>query len=116
MCNKMLLSAFLIPLPRFSCIYWLIHFNPRKASQITDIPLSTIKENKDVIALFIYHNFNKSPSSSYFLTGLKYVDVRPVCKNNIRTNKEKYRRSSILPNVREAYEQAAVSLLKWDFF
>ena len=46
--------------------------NPKKASQTMDILVLIIKGNKDVTALFIYHNFNNSLSGFSFLTILKY--------------------------------------------
>ena len=62
--------------------------NPKKASQTTDTPVSIIKRNKDVLALFIYHNFNNSLSGSSFPTVLKYADIRPVFKKDDKTDKE----------------------------
>ena len=79
--------------------------NSKKASQATDIPVRIIKGNKDAIALFIYHNFNNSLSSSSFPTGLKYAEVRPVFKNDEKTDKENYRPTGILPNISEMYER-----------
>ena len=79
--------------------------NPKKASQTTIIPAPMIKGDKDSIALFIYHNFNNSLSSSSFPTGLSYADVRPVFKKNDKTNKENYRPISILPNISKMYER-----------
>ena len=35
----------------------------KKASQMNDIPFKTAKEEKDIVAFFIHHNFNKSSSS-----------------------------------------------------
>ena len=37
-----------------------------------------IKEKKDIVTLFIHHNFNNSLSSSRFPTALKYSDTKPV--------------------------------------
>ena len=62
--------------------------NMKKASQTMDILVPIIKEKKDVIALFIGHNFNNSLSSSSFPTGLKYANVRPVFKKDEKTEKE----------------------------
>ena len=62
--------------------------NSKKASQITNIPVPVFEGTKDVIALFIYHNFNNSSSSSSFPTGLNYVDVRPAFKKDDKTDKE----------------------------
>ena len=39
--------------------------NPKKASQATDIPVK-IKENKDLVSFYIYHNFNNVLSSCSF--------------------------------------------------
>ena len=42
------------------------NLNPKKSSQTTGIPVPIIKGNKDVIVMFIHHNFNNSLSSSSF--------------------------------------------------
>ena len=34
--------------------------NRKKASQATDIPVKIIKENKDVISFYVFHNFNNA--------------------------------------------------------
>ena len=60
-------------------------FNVKKASQATHVPVPIIKGNKD-IALFIYHHFKNSLSSSSFLTGLKYADESPVFKKDGKTD------------------------------
>ena len=52
--------------------------DPKKASQVNDIPIEVIKENKDIVA-FSYI----ITSSSTFPTALKYVDDK--------TDKENYR-------------------------
>ena len=44
--------------------------NPRKASQDSDIPVKVIRENIDIVAYFIYNNFNNSLSNFIFPTGL----------------------------------------------
>ena len=54
--------------------------NSKKTFQTTDIPVPVIKRSKDVMALFIQHNFNNSLSSSSFPTGLKHDYVRPIVK------------------------------------
>ena len=50
--------------------------NRKKTSQATDIPVKIIKENKDVISFYVFHNFNNTLSSCSFPTALKYADVR----------------------------------------
>ena len=53
-----------------------------------EIPVPIIKGKKDVIALFIHHNFNNFLSSSSFTHGLGYADVRPVFKKDDETDKK----------------------------
>ena len=62
---------------------------------MNDIPVKVIKENKDIVAFFIHHNFNNSLSSSIFSTALKYADIKPVSKKDDKTDKENYRSISI---------------------
>ena len=83
--------------------------NRKKAWQATDIPVKImvkiIKENKDVISLYVFHNFNNPLSSCTFPTALKYDDVRPAFKKDNKTEKESYRLISILPNLSKVYER-----------
>ena len=79
--------------------------DPKKTSQMNDIPVKVIKENKDIVAFFIHHNFNNSLSSSAFPTALKYADVKAVFKKDDKTNKENYRPISILPTLSKVYER-----------
>ena len=62
--------------------------NPKKASQATDITIKTITENKDLVSLYVFPNFNNLLSSSSFPTALKHADVRPMFKKDNRTDKE----------------------------
>ena len=50
----------------------------KKACQGSDVPVGIMKENIDIIADFIYNNFNNSLFSSYFLSVLKTADITPV--------------------------------------
>ena len=77
--------------------------DPKKTSQLNDSPVKVIKENKDIVAFFIYHNFNKSLTNSTFPTALKYEDVKPAFKKNVKTDKENYRPISILPTLSTRY-------------
>lgn len=58
--------------------------HPNKSSPVNDIlsmiyyTFKLIKEKKDIVALFIRHNFNNSLSNSTFPTALKYSDTKPV--------------------------------------
>ena len=79
--------------------------DPRKTSQMNDIPVKVIKGNKDIVAFFIHHNFNNSLSSFTFPIALKYAGVKPVFKKDDNTNKENHRPISILPTLRKVYER-----------
>ena len=46
----------------------------KKIYQAPDISVKTIKENRDLIAYFILHNFNNALSSSDYAVSLKYAD------------------------------------------
>ena len=72
--------------------------NPKKTSQATDIQVKIIKKNKDLVSLYVFHSFHNALSSCSFPTVMKYVDVRLAFKKDDKTNKESYRRISILPN------------------
>ena len=54
----------------FECISFdqtlkeLEKLDPKKTSQVNDIPVKVIKENKYIVAYFIHQNFNNSLSSS----------------------------------------------------
>ena len=72
--------------------------DPKKASQVNDIPVKVITENKDIAGFFTHHNFKNSLSSSTFSTVLKYADVKPIFKD--KTGKENYRLIIILPTLK----------------
>ena len=57
----------------------------KNASQASDIPVKTIKENQDLIAYFILHNFNNALSYSEYPTSLKYADITPIFKKDDKT-------------------------------
>ena len=58
----------------------------KKASQATGKPVKIIKESKDVVSFYVFHNFNNALSSCSFRTALKYADVRPVFKKDDKTD------------------------------
>ena len=68
-----------------------------KASQYSDIPTKTIKENSDIFSNFIYESINNSIKSSIFPSCLKDTDVTPLHKKRNKSLKENYRPVSILP-------------------
>ena len=82
----------------------LVLLSDKKASQASHIPVKIIKENRDLLAYFILHNFNNALSSSEYLASLKYVDITSVFKNDGKTDKTNYRSISILLNLSNIYE------------
>ena len=77
----------------------LIRLDSGKASQDTDIPTKIIKENADIVADFIYQNFNNAIACSAFPINLKNANVTPVHQKDSRENGANYRPVSILPNI-----------------
>ena len=77
----------------------------KKASQASDIPVKILKENRDLIAYFILHNFNNALSCSEYPASLKYADITPIFKKDDKTDKTNYRPISILPNLSKIYER-----------
>ena len=51
-----------------------------KASQQSDIPTKTLKQNSDYFAGYFCGNINQCISKSMFLPDLKLADVTPVYK------------------------------------
>ena len=51
------------------------------------IPVKVIKENKNIVAFFIHHNFNNVLLSSTFPTALKYADVKTCLQKDDKTDK-----------------------------
>ena len=83
--------------------------DPKTTSQVNDVHVKVIKENNDIIAFVIRHNFNNSLSSSTFSTALKYADVKPVFKKDNKTDKGNYRPISILPTLSKVYEDLYIT-------
>ena len=77
----------------------------KKASQTSDIRVKIIKENGDLIAYFILHNFNNALSCSEYPASLKYADITPIFKKDDKTDKTNYRPISILPNLSKISER-----------
>ena len=69
------------------------------------MPGKIIKENKDGIYFYGFHNFNNVLSSCSFPTTLKYAEVRPAFKKDDETDKENDRPNGMLPNLSKLYER-----------
>ena len=99
--------------PKFSfrCIslneklYGVNKLNPKKALQATDIAVKTIKENKEVVSFYVFHNFNNALSSCSIPATLKNADARPAFKKNDKIDKENYRPNRILLNLSKVQER-----------
>ena len=96
-------------IPHDDIVKELNKLKSKKASQKTNIPIKTVKENVDIIShvlFFLYHSFNNSFLCSTFPTGMKYEDSAPIHKKDDKTDKKKnYRPISTLPNLRKIYER-----------
>ena len=55
----------------------------KRSSQVSDIPVKIIKENRDLIAYFILHNFNNALSSSQYPASLRYAYITPIFKKRL---------------------------------
>ena len=83
----------------------------KKAFKASDIPVKTIKENKDLIAYFINKNFNNAWSCSQYPNDLKNADVTPVFKMDHKSDKSTYRPMSILRNLSKIHERLMQNLM-----
>ena len=59
----------------------------KKAFQASDIPVKIFKENRDLIAYFVLHNFNNVLSSSEYSASLNYVDITLIFKKDYKISK-----------------------------
>ena len=59
----------------------------KKTSQASDIPVEIVKENQDLLACFLLHNFNNVLSISEYPASLKYADIKPIFKKDDKTDK-----------------------------
>ena len=76
-----------------------------KASQQSDIPTKTQKQNSVSFAGNFCGNINQCISKSMFPSDLKLADVTPVYKNKSKNSKDNYRPVSILSNISKIYER-----------
>ena len=63
-------------------LYRVNKLNPKKASQATDILVKIIKEKKDAVSFYVFHNFSNALSSYSFPTSLKYADIQLTFKKD----------------------------------
>ena len=78
---------------------------PRKATQITDIPVKILKENADIFSAYICDFLNETIKSGKFPAILKNGDITAVFKKGFKGSKENYRPVSILPIISKIFEK-----------
>ena len=71
--------------------------NARAATQYTDLPVKTLKENSYVFGNYICDFFNNCVGRGDFPSILKIANITPVFKKADRYLKDSYRTESILP-------------------
>ena len=76
-----------------------------KASQQSDTPTKTLKQNSDYFAKYFYENINRFITKSIFPLDLKLADVTPVYKKKSKNSKDDYGPISILSNISKIYER-----------
>ena len=76
-----------------------------KASQQSNIPTKTLKQNSDYFAEYFNKNINQCISKSIFPSDLKLADVTPVYNKKPKNSKDNYRPISLLFNISKIYER-----------
>ena len=72
--------------------------DPRKATQNTDIPFRTLKQNSDIFGNYICDFFDVCVDKGIFPSIPKNANITHVFKKSFRGSKYNYRLVSILPN------------------
>ena len=67
--------------------------------------IKEIKENKDIVAFSLHHNFTNSISRYTSCTALNYAGAKPAFKKDYKTDKENCRAISILPTLSKVYKR-----------
>ena len=83
-----------------------------KTTQQGDIPTKIIKDNKEIFSYFISTSFNNAVNKDFFPDELKYADIKPIYKKELRNEKENYKRVSILPNLSKSLNVVCMINLK----
>ena len=79
--------------------------NATRSAQESDIPITSIRENKELFADFLYAAFNEGLISGGFVLFAKWVDATPIIKKVQGSQKDNYRPVSILPNMPKLFER-----------
>ena len=91
------------------------NLNCNKPTQQYDIPIKMLKENVEIFAYILYHNFNNSLFSKVFPNSLKKADIKPIFKKDEKFLKNNCRPVSILLSVLKIYERCIYDQIN-DYF
>ena len=83
----------------------ILNLKNKKASQNSDIPTKTIKENSDTFGKVLCSSINDSIKSFTFPSCLKETDVTPILKKDRKDKTENYRPVSILPVLSKIFKR-----------
>ena len=76
-----------------------------KATQITDIPVKTSKENADIFSAYICDFLNETIRHGKFPAILKNSNISAVSKKGFKGSKANYRPVSVLPVISKIFEK-----------
>ena len=81
----------------------ILNLDSSKASQDSDIQTKVVKSNSGIFTGALYSEFNRSLETSIFPPSMKLANVTPFHKKGNRSEKDKYRPLSILPNLSKVF-------------
>ena len=83
----------------------IVHLDPSKACQDTDVPTKIIKNNADIFTDFVHPPINASVSNGNCPSFLKLASVIPVFKKDSKNSKDNNRPISILKNLTQIIQK-----------
>ena len=83
----------------------ITNLNIRKAVQSNDILTKLVKEFSYLFSKYIASSINRCITGGTFVNAFKKSEVRPIYKEDKRTEKSNYRPTSVLSDVSKIYER-----------
>ena len=83
----------------------IVHLDPSKACQDTDVPTKIIKNNADIFTDFGHPPINASVNNGNCPSFLKLASVIPVFKKDSKNSKDNNRPISILKNLTQIIQK-----------
>ena len=83
----------------------ITNLNIRKAVQSNDILKKLVKEFSYLFSKYIASSINRCITGGTFVNAFKKSEVRPIYKEDKRTEKSNYRPTSVLSDVSKIYER-----------